>query len=103
MARRQRVAYRKKYQNRISMCLVSVVVIMIMIMVQVKNNQLQQKIDVKNAELQLLEAQIEEEKQRQAEIEEFGKEVQTKGYIENIAREKLGLVYEDEILFKEEK
>ena len=35
-------------------------------------------------------------------IQEYGKEVQTKGYIENVAREKLGLVYEDEILFKQE-
>ena len=29
--------------------------------------------------------------------------VETKGYIENVAREKLGLVYEDEILFKQDK
>jgi cell division protein FtsB len=28
--------------------------------------------------------------------------VQTKGYIEEVAREKLGLVYENEILFKED-
>ena len=84
-------------------CLVSVVVIVIMIMVQVKNNELQQKIDAKNNELQLLESQIEAEKQRELEIQEYGKEVQTKGYIENIAREKLGLVYEDEILLKQEK
>ncbi len=103
MERRRKAAYRKKPQNRFSMCLVSVVVIVIMIMVQVKNNELQQKIDAKNNELQLLESQIEAEKQRELEIQEYGKEVQTKGYIENIAREKLGLVYEDEILLKQEK
>ena len=44
--------------------------------------------------------QIAAEKARTLEIEAFGKEVQTKGYIEKVAREKLGLVYEDEILFK---
>jgi len=103
MERRRKAAYSKKPQNRFSMCLVSVVVIVIMIMVQVKNNELQQKIDAKNNELQLLESQIEAEKQRELEIQEYGKEVQTKGYIENIAREKLGLVYEDEILLKQEK
>ncbi len=102
MARRRKAAYQKRYQNRFSMCLVMTVVILIMIMVQVKNNELQQKIDIKNEELQLLEAQIEAEKQRELEIQEYGKEVQTKGYIENVAREKLGLVYEDEILFKQE-
>ena len=47
-----------------------------------------------------LDAQIEKEQNRTLEIEELGKEVQTKGYIEDIAREKLGLVYEGEILFK---
>ncbi|MDE6926052.1 MAG: septum formation initiator family protein, partial [Acetatifactor sp.] len=61
-----------------------------------------QKIDVKRQELELLEAQIEEEHLRTLGIEEFAKEVQTKGYIENIAREKLGLVYEGEILFKQD-
>ena len=51
-------------------------------------------------QLQQLEFQLESEKQRQVEIAEFGKEVQTKGYIESVAREKLGLVYEGEVLFK---
>ena len=102
MARRRRVAYRKKHQNRFSMFLVSLVVVMLLIMVQVGSIELQNKIDAKAAEAALLDAQIEAELQRAAEIERFGKEVQTKGYIENVAREKLGLVYEDEILFKQE-
>lgn len=85
------------------MFLVSLVVGMILIMVRVKSIELQEKIDAKAMEVQLLETQIEAERQRAAEIEEFGKEIQTKGYIENIAREKLGLVYEDEILFKQNK
>ena len=103
MARKRKVAYRTKYQNRFSMFLVSLVVVMIMILVQVKSIEIQQKIDGKKAEIETLQAQIDEEKKRAQQIEEFGKEVQTKGYIENIAREKLGLVYEDEILFKQDK
>lgn len=99
----RRIAYRKRTQNRFSMFLVSLVVVMIMIVVAVKSVELQQKIDAKVQEEQLLDEQIAEEKARTEEIEEFGKEVQTKGYIEDIAREKLGLVYEGEILFKEEK
>ena len=102
MARRK-VAYRKRHQNRFSMFLVSLVVLMMMIVVAVKSVELQQKIDAKASEAARLEAQIEAEKQRAEEIEEFGKEVQTKGYIEELAREKLGLVYEGDILFKEEK
>ena len=43
---------------------------------------------------------IEQEEKRTEEIEELKKYVQTKKYAEEIAKERLGLVYEDEILFK---
>lgn len=101
MARQRRVAYRKRVQNRLGMFLVSLVVVLIMISVAVKGVELRQKVDAKTAEIQRLEAQIEDQRKRGEEIERFGKETQTKGYIENIAREKLGLVYEGEILFKQ--
>lgn len=100
---RRKAAYRRRHQNRFSMFLVSLVVVMIMVVVAVKSVDLKQKIDAKAQEAQQLDTQIEAEKERAKEIEEFGKEIQTKGYIENIAREKLGLVYEGEILFKETK
>ena len=99
---RKKVAYRKRHQNRFSMFLVTLVVVMVMAVVAVRGVGLQQKIDAKRQELALIEEQIEAEVLRTQEIEEFAKEVQTKGYIENIAREKLGLVYEGEILFKQD-
>ena len=101
MARRKRVAYRKRVQNRFSMFLVTLVVVLILILVQMGSLQLQRKIDAKAAEAASLQTQIDAELEREQEIANFGKEVQTKGYIENVAREKLGLVYEDEILFKQ--
>ena len=100
---RKKVAYRKRSQNRFSMFLVSLVVVMIMVAVAIRSVGLQNKIDEMAAELKQLEMLIAEEEKRALEIEEFGKEVKTKGYIENLAREKLGLVYEGEILFKEAK
>ena len=103
MARKRRVAYRKRQQNRFSMFLVTLVVVMMLVLVGVRSVELRSKIDAKAAELSQLEAQIEAEEERAAEIEALGKEVQTKGYIEDVAREKLGLVYEDEILFKQDK
>ena len=102
MARKRRVAYRKRQQNRFSMFLVTLVVVMMLVLVGVRSVELRSKIDAKAPELSQLEAQIEAEEKRAAEIEALGKEVQTKGYIEDVAREKLGLVYEDEILFKQE-
>lgn len=101
MARRK-VVYRKRRQNRFSMFLVTLVVVMVMAVVAVRSVELQQKIDVKMQERQQLEAQIEEENKREEELAELAKEVQTKGYIEDVAREKLGLGYEGEIYFKQD-
>lgn len=99
---KKKAAYRKRRQNRFSMFLVGVVVLMLMGAVTVKSIELQQKIDTYAAKEEQLKAQIEAEAQRAEEIEEFGKYTQTKGYIEETAKDKLGLVYEGEILFKEE-
>ena len=99
MARR-RVAYRKRNQNRFSMFLVALVVVMVTAVVAVRSVELKQKLEAKLEEQKRLKEQIAEQDLREQEIEELAKEVQTKGYIENIAREKLGLVYEGVILFK---
>lgn len=48
----------------------------------------------------ILDSQIQEEDEREIEYENLKAYVQTKKYVEEVAREKLGLVYEDEILFK---
>ena len=50
----------------------------------------------------MLLEQIAEEEKRTEEIEEFRKYTKTKKYAEEVAKDKLGLVYDGEILFKEE-
>ncbi|MCI9333955.1 MAG: hypothetical protein HFI98_04245 [Lachnospiraceae bacterium] len=45
---------------------------------------------------------MEAEQKRAQEIDEFEKYTHTKKYVEEVARDKLGLVYEGEILFKNE-
>lgn len=49
-----------------------------------------------------LEAQINHEKERAIDIKNLEAYVQTKKFIEQEAREKLGLVYDYEIIFKED-
>ena len=44
---------------------------------------------------------IEAEQARTEEIKEYEKYTQTKKYVEEIAKNKLGLVYEGEIIFKD--
>ena len=49
-----------------------------------------------------LQEQIKEEEKRAEDIAEYEKYTQTKKYIEDVAKDKLGLVYEGEIVFKDE-
>ena len=49
-----------------------------------------------------LEAQIDKENKRSEEIEEYSKYVQTDQYVEDAAREKLGMAKSNEIIFKNE-
>lgn len=98
----RKAAYRKKRQNKFSMFLTSVVVIMLLVVVAVKSNELEEKKVYYQQKEQALEEQIEAEKERAKEIDEYETYTQTKKYIEDIAKEKLGLVYEGEIVFKDE-
>ena len=54
------------------------------------------------AQVMQLDEQIQDEKDRAAEIEEYRKYTQTKKFVEEVAKEKLGLVYEDEVIFRME-
>ena len=47
-----------------------------------------------------LKAQIAEEEKRTEEIDELEEYVETDEYIEQVAKDKLGLVHENEILFR---
>ncbi len=44
---------------------------------------------------------METEQSRQKELEEYKKYVNTKEYIEQVAKTKLGLVYPNEVIYKE--
>lgn len=101
MARRK-VAYRKRRQNRFSMFLVTLVVLMIMVVVAVKSVELKQKIETVSAKEEQLNQQIAAEEERSEQIEEYRKYTQTKAYMEEVAKDKLGLVYEGEIVFEED-
>ena len=48
-----------------------------------------------------LQSQLESQQSRQKELKEYEKYVTTREYIEQVAKTKLGLVYPNEIIFKE--
>lgn len=97
---KRRIRVRKKRQNRLAMILVTMVVVVMMLVVVVNNRQLKTKLASYQEREKILTEQIENEKKRAEEILEFEKYTKTKKYIEEVAREKLGLVYEDEILIQ---
>lgn len=98
---KRKIAFRKKRQNRLGMVLVMTVLAMLMVVVTVKSFELREKQAIYTAKEQALTEQILAEEKRTEEIEEYRKYTQTKKYVEEIAKDKLGLVYEGEIVFKE--
>ncbi|MDR2889326.1 MAG: septum formation initiator family protein [Lachnospiraceae bacterium] len=98
----KRIAYRKKRQNRFSMFLAAIVVLMLMVVVAVGSISLKEKLaEYQQAEQALVE-QIAIENERKVAIEEQEKYTHTNKYVEEMARKKLGLVYEDEIIFRQD-
>ena len=98
----RRVAYSKKRQNKFGMFLVTTVIVMMLIVVMIKSIELKQKLAAYQEKEKILIEQIEEEEKRSEEIAEYEKYTKTKKYIEEVARDKLGLVHEGEIIFKDE-
>lgn len=100
MAKRKKVAYRRKNQNRFSMFLVSLVVVMILVVVAVKSIELNAKSADNREQIDSWNAKIAEEQMRKEELEEQGIYMKTKQWAKEMAN-KMGLVFEDEILFEE--
>ncbi len=96
----RRVAFRGKRQNRLGMFLVSAVIVMLLVVVSVNSVLLRQKQDTYREREAELDELIAAEEQRTTELEELRKYTQTQAYIEEVAKEKLGLVKEGEIVFK---
>lgn len=92
-------AYR---ENKVARLLINFIIVLLVLVVSIKSYELYNK----RADYREREAQIEEEiafeKDRAEQIAEYEKYTQTKAYVEEVARDRLGLVYEGEILFKDE-
>ncbi len=99
---RKKAAYRKKMQNRFSMTLVTLVVVVLLVVVGVRSYNLSQKQEALLAKQAENAQLIEKEKQKALEIEEYDKYTKTMKFYEETAKKKLGLVYEDEIIFMQE-
>ncbi|MGN0317172.1 MAG: septum formation initiator family protein [Lachnospira sp.] len=93
-------AIRHRNSVVLSMVLALLVVFALGIVLWNGKNSLEEKNREYEAEINQLNQEIEAESQRTDELAERQKYVQTKKYVEEVAKSKFGLVYPDEIIFK---
>lgn len=98
----QKLQNRSKRQNRLGIICVSIIVLMLFLVLMVKSRELSGKLATYEKKEKMLQEQIEAEEARTEELVEYEKYTKTARYVEEVAKEKLGLVYEDEIVFESE-
>lgn len=86
--------------RRFGVHLIAFTILCLLVVVSFGRLQLKQKNAAYQQREEELMTLIEQEEERTEEIEELRKYIDTKKYAEEVAKERLGLVYEDEILFK---
>jgi cell division protein DivIC len=89
-----------KWGNRMTIIGITFVVLSLAVIVTMKGVTLKEKSREYELRLESLKVQVDKEEERAQKLEEYRVYVQTKQYIEEIAKQKLGLVNPDEILLK---
>lgn len=89
-------------QNGIAMLSITFVVGVLFIAMMTMSLNLQQQISDCKTEMKEVQSQSDEENERTKEIDETKERMDTDEYVAEVAREKLGLVKDNEIVFKEE-
>lgn len=92
----------KRKKRRRSYFAIAIIVLFVCGLVTYQKSELMDTLEQNKKQLNALQAEKEGLLQEQEEITDYEAYVQTKKYIEEIAREKLGLVYEGEVIFKSE-
>lgn len=103
MRGRTRRKKKDRWSNRLAIIGVTMVVLSLSVVVNLKSSSMQKKDLEYQVREAALEQQLAQEKGRAEELEEYRIYVQTKQYIEEVAKQKLGLVKPDEILLKPSK
>lgn len=94
-------AKKRRSQSRIAMISITFVVGLLFVGMMGKSVALESQLSSYNSQIDELDRQIEEEEGRTTEIDDLKEYMKTDEYVEETAREKLGLVKENEIVFKE--
>ena len=96
-----RMAARRR-ANRKWIMLILVVVVLLAVMTWTAGNGLAKQNAENLAEQQRLTEQIAQEKERSAELDQYSEYINTEEFAEWYAKEKMGLIHKDEVIFKSE-
>lgn len=96
------MAIRRRKKRRMGLALLAIMVFCICLVVGYQRMQLEAEQESKDLVMQNLTEQIKEERERTGTLEQQKAFTQTKLFIEEAARQYLGLVYPDEIILKPE-
>jgi cell division protein DivIC len=88
-------------QNKKTMIGIILVVVALMAVLLVMSRRLQTRIQAGQEEISSLSEQTEQENQRTEDINSLQEELQSDSYKEEYAKEKLGLIKDGEIIFRE--
>ena len=93
---------KKKNENRFGMFMAIVTIFIVAVAVGYNSYSLREKQAAYKQEIAELESQIQDEEDRTKELEDLKDYMGTKQYVEEVAKDKLGLVYDNEIIFKKD-
>lgn len=96
----KREVKKKRPKRMLGIIILAVSVFFISLSFYYKKVELQKEYDSLLEEKKRLEILIAEEEKRTSEIDEYRAYVQTKSYMEDVARDVLGLVYKNEVIFR---
>ncbi|MEE1314800.1 MAG: septum formation initiator family protein [Faecalimonas sp.] len=95
-------AKKRVLQHKLSVLGISGVIVMLAAILSVGSISLRKKNEAYKAQEAELTAQLEEQAERSEEIDELDEYVGTDEYVEDVAKDKLGLINPNEILFRAE-
>ena len=93
---------RKKKENRMGKLCVSGIVFMFLIVMSIQIVKLYKEDQTYIAKEKELNEQLEDATEEQQQLADYEQYTQSQQYIEEVAKSKLGLVYNNEIVFKEQ-
>ena len=93
---------RKIGYNSLGMIAIALVVLVLLGGLMLESNDLKERLTGYDAKAATLQQQIEDEQTRTEEIDKLKKYMETDEYAEEVAREKLGLVKDNETVFKKQ-